>query len=151
MGISIQREDYAKIIDEMSLLYQAHYDEIAVNQDVIPLAPDYALYQQLDAQGQTEVVTVRDDGFIVGYAMGFCKPHLHYSQSLHFLMDIFYLKPEYRKGFVGIKLFQKLEEVLKARGVVKILLATKCHLDRSRMFEWLGYQKQEVVFQKVLT
>jgi N-acetylglutamate synthase-like GNAT family acetyltransferase len=64
--------------------------------------------------------------------------------------DIYFIKKEYRKGRVGIKLFQYAESVLKGIGVNRIIMHTKVHLDHSRLFEYLGYKHTDKLFTKIL-
>jgi GNAT superfamily N-acetyltransferase len=64
--------------------------------------------------------------------------------------DIYYLKKEYRKGRVGLRLFQFAEDVLKKEGVNRVIMHTKVFLDNSRLFEYLGYKFTDKLFSKVL-
>jgi N-acetylglutamate synthase-like GNAT family acetyltransferase len=60
------------------------------------------------------------------------------------------VKKEFRKGRIGIRLFQYAEKVLKERGVQRMVVNTKIHLDNSRLFEYLGYKMTDKVFTKML-
>ena len=63
---------------------------------------------------------------------------------------MYYLKAEYRKGRVGIKMFQYAEEALKKIGVNRILIHTKVHLDNSRLLEYLGYSWTDKIYAKTI-
>ena len=78
----------------------------------------------------------------------FVGPNLHYKDCLLATEDIYYLKPEYRKGRTGIKMFQFAEKYLKSIGINMIRYTTKTHLDNSRLFDYLEYKFIEKVFIK---
>jgi GNAT superfamily N-acetyltransferase len=78
------------------------------------------------------------------------QPHLHYKSCKTAFEDIYFITKEYRKGRIGIKLFQYAEEVLKGIGVNRIIMHTKIHLDNSRLFERLGYTLTDKLFTKLL-
>ena len=92
----------------------------------------------------------RNDDELIGYVIFFIAPHLHYKSCKRAIEDIYFVKKEYRKGRVGIKLFQYAEEVLKHCGVEVIVMNTKVHLDNTRLFEYLGYKMTDKVFTKIL-
>lgn len=135
---------------ELEDILPQHWEEIARDRDTIKLDPDWPAYHALEACGQLHFLVCRVDGKMAGYHLAFVRPHLHYRQSLSCITDIFYLKPEYRKGGIGKQLFVESEKVLKARGVQKVFLGCKVALDLTPLFENLGYQKIEYVFAKVL-
>jgi GNAT superfamily N-acetyltransferase len=91
-----------------------------------------------------------DGNDVIGYVIFMVQPHLHYKTCLTAFEDIYYLKPEYRKGRTGIRMFKYAEEVLKSVGVNRIIMHTKVHLDNSRLFEYLGYKNSDKLFTKIL-
>jgi N-acetylglutamate synthase-like GNAT family acetyltransferase len=64
--------------------------------------------------------------------------------------DIYFLKKEYRKGRIGLKMFQFAEKLLKEQGVQRIIYNTKVHSDNSSLFEYLGFKFIDKVFSKML-
>lgn len=135
---------------EMAPLWQDHWREIAINQSEIPLDPDVAQYEMLQANGMLCVLVARAEGKIVGYYISIIKPHLHYRTTLHAFTDVYYVLPAYRNGWCGIRLFQKAEEIWKERGVVKAFTATKLHLDMSAILERLEWVLTERTFSKLI-
>ena len=134
---------------ELQALYPAHYDELSVTKE-FPLDPDYEAYERLAKAKMLRFITCRIDGAPVGYIVFIIQPHLHYRTCLTAFEDIYFIKKEYRRGRIGIKLFQYAEKVLKERGVNRIIYGTKLHLDNSRLFEYLGYKQTDKVFTKLL-
>lgn len=148
--ITYQVEQYTSAIDEMKVLYQDHWEEIAGDKDIIKLNPNYEAYLQMDKVGVLHLVTVRDEDLLVGYHLSFISPHLHYVDSLTAFTDIFFLKKEYRKGRVGINLFKYMEHSLRAKGVQKIYMGTKLKHDIGRILEHLNYIPIERLYTKIL-
>jgi GNAT superfamily N-acetyltransferase len=149
MTTTYQSENPSTFIEELKGILPAHYDELCPCKD-FPLAPDYETFGRLDAAGMLRCITVREDNALIGYAIFIVQPHLHYKTCLTAFEDIYYLKKEYRKGRVGIRLFQFAEDVLKNEGVNRVIMHTKVHLDNSRLFEYLGYKHTDKLFTKVL-
>ena len=136
-------------IHELRDILPAHYDELCVTKD-FPLVPDYEAYGRLSVAGMLRCITCRADGELIGYAIFIVQPHLHYRTCLTAFEDIYYLKPEYRLGRTGIRLFQYAERVLRSIGVDRIIMHTKVHLDNSKLFEYLGYKHTDKLYTKIL-
>ena len=151
-----QVENWFDCEEEMRWLYQLHWEEVALNKEAIKLNLWYESYNQLAKNGELHIVTVRDDNRIVGYHWSIIKPHLHYSQSITAFTDVYFLHPEYRKGFNGINLFKFAEKTLKECGVQRIVTASKVNrennkkLDKSIIFKKLGFIKAETVYTKII-
>lgn len=128
-----------------------HWEELGLDRMDVPVSIDWARYQELHDAGILHIVTTRDNGTLIGYHMSLVSTALHYSTTPHAMVDLYYLKPEYRKSKVGLKMFQFAERALKNRGVVKIITATKLHLNHTPLFEALGYKASEITFTKVIT
>ena len=143
---------------EINQLLFDHYDEIALDQEAIPLDPDWTAYHSLENQGKFHITTCRKDGLIIGYYAVRVDTSPHYKSTLHGFVDVYFIKAEYRKGKVGLGLFIEAEKALKARGVKKLLSATKLHesnrtgksLDASRLFDFLGWREIERVYSKLI-
>lgn len=143
-------EPWSTFKAEAAPLWEAHWEEIAINRDKIKLEVDYASYDAYERLGVLHVVVARDAGKIVGYFLAFVRPHLHYASSLSAITDVYFLLRSYRKGRTGIALFQFAEKSLKARGVEKIFLGTKKHLDMTPLLKRLGYVETETLLTKFI-
>jgi GNAT superfamily N-acetyltransferase len=91
-------------------------------------------------------MVVRDKGELIGYFIGFVAPGLHYSTCLTLIMDIFYIHPDHRGNSTGYKLFKAVEDEARRRGVDRMFVGSKVHLDASWLFERLGYEKVETTY-----
>ena len=134
---------------ELEQIFPVHYEELCVTKD-FPLEPDYEAYRNLAKAGMLRCITCRADGDLIGYIVFIVQPHLHYRSCKTAFEDIYYVKKEFRKGRIGIRLFQYAEKVLKEHGVNRIIMHTKIHLDNSKLFEYLGYKHTDKLYTKLL-
>ena len=135
-------ESLMERLEEMKPLFPEHWAELALNQDKVPLDPQYDIYLERDRRGEVLFIAGRSHGGLVGYFVGFVAPWLHYKTCLTLTMDIFWVHPEYR-GRSGIALFRAVQAEAKRRGVQRMFVGSKCHKDASWLFEKLGYQEVE--------
>jgi GNAT superfamily N-acetyltransferase len=147
--IIYQDVDLLSVLDEFKEVFPAHYDELCVTKEY-SLDPDWDSYVALSNAGRVRTITVRNDAELIGYIVFFIQPHLHYKQCKTAFEDVYYVKPEYRKGRVGIKMFQYAESVLKGIGVNRMVLHTKVHMDNTRLLEYLKFKMTDKVFSKML-
>lgn len=148
--LTYQVESWPTFAEEAAPLWRLHWAEIAQDKD-IPLVPDYAAYAAFDQAGMLHVVAGRDaGGGLQAYWVGLVHGHLHYATTLHAFCDVYWVHTAHRRGLEGYRLFQHVEATLRARGVQKIITATKVYFDVSRLFERLHYRETERVWTKVL-
>lgn len=143
------------ILEELKPLFVPHYQELAVNQDQVPLDPQYEVYLAREAQGEVLAVTLREAGKVVGYFVGFVAPGLHYRTCLTLTMDIFWIHPEYRatdslssleEELLWVDLFETVLTEAKRRGVQRYYFGSKAHADVSGVFEKMGMHKVDVYY-----
>jgi GNAT superfamily N-acetyltransferase len=149
--ITCQVELFSQVYEEAKPLLEAHFYEVALHHEAIPLDPDVEQYLALEAAGILQVVTCRRGGQLVGYHSCFVKPHIHNKSTLMAFTDIYYVKPDQRgTPLLAKQLFNKVAEVLRQRGCRRIITPTKLHLDNSRFLEHLGNQAIEKVYELML-
>jgi hypothetical protein len=148
--ITAHLESFEACLDELQALLPLHYQELALNQDKVPLAPRYEVYIDRERAGELVFATMRDAGVIIGYFIGFVGPGLHYRTCLTCNMDIFYVHPEWRTGRCGINLFRFVERELVRRGVQRWFVGSKVHADASALFKYLKFEPCETYFTKWL-
>lgn len=146
--LTTQIERFTDILPELQVLFPKHWEELALNRDKVPLDPMYEIYLQRDSLNQVIVVTLREEGEIRGYFIGFINPGLHYRSCLTCIMDIFYVDPPHRNRAGGLLIFRALEKECKRRGVQRMFVGSKVHKDASRLFEALKFNKVEVFYSK---
>ena len=148
MPVTFATEQWPDCLPELVQLWPAHWHEVAMHQDRIPLDPNYVEYERAYGSGQLHLTAVRDQGRLVGYLTAIVRPHLHYAHSLSAFYDLYYVLPSHRRGMVGVRLFTEAEKALKARGVERLFTGTKLSKDASAIFERLGWEPAERLFVK---
>ena len=148
--ITCHVESFEERLDELKVLLPDHYRELALNQDEVPLDPQYDVYIDNEHNGGLLFVVLRDAGEMVGYYIGFLAPGLHYKTCLTCITDIFYVKPERRDGTAGIKMFRFVEKELKRRGVQRWFTGSKVAHDASALFDFLKFERVEIFYSKWL-
>ena len=150
MSTTYQQEFLINIQEELELLLTDHWEDVAVNKDVIKLNPDWDAYHSLEDSGALKIFTVRVDEKLVGYFVVILRNHIHYKDHLYAFNDALFLKHEYRKGFTGAKLMKFAEKCLKDDEVSVLVVNTKRHKPFDGLLEWLGYSHVENVYSKYL-
>jgi GNAT superfamily N-acetyltransferase len=145
-----QQEFLVQVQVEAEYLLCLHWEEIALNKDVIKLDPDWDAYASLEIDGKLKIFTARDNGKLVGYFVVIVGYNLHYKQHLFAANDIIYLHKDYRKGFAGINLIKFAESALKDDGVSVLAINTKVHQPFDPVLKRLGFSLAERVYSKFL-
>lgn len=146
--ITCHVESFEERLGELQVLLPMHYRELALNQDKVPLSPQYSAYIDRERTGGLIFVTLRDAGELVGYFIGFIAPGLHYSTCLTCTMDIFYVRADKRKGSAGVRMFRFVEAELKRRGVQRWFMGSKVKADASALFKRIGAEPVETYYSK---
>lgn len=147
--VTIQVDDI-KNFDEAAWMFEDHWKETEIDQDEIPVRVWKEAYETMFENGCLHVVSVRSEGRVVGYHVSNVQPHIHHSTTIMGFTVAFYLHPDFRYSGTGIKLLRFVEKSLAERGVKKFYLTTKKEPDLGRLFEMLGYRRDEVTYSKLL-
>lgn len=152
---AFKREGYSDVVEEIKPLIEEHWAEIALYKEFVPLDVNYAIYEALQKAGILRIYTVRNDGFLIGYAIYFVQPHPHYQTTKIATADIYWLHPSHRNAGTGIGLFSFAESQLMAEispGQVMVMhTGSKVqHPQAHRVLEFLGHEVVEVHHSKIL-
>jgi len=137
-------------LDFLKPMFPEHWRELALNQEHVPLDPQYDIYLTRDKRAEVMFVAGRDGGDIIAYFVGFVAPGMHYKTCLTLTMDIFWVRPEYRGKSAGIRLFKTVETEARRRGIKRMFMGSKLHKDSGWLFERLGYTPVETYYSKYL-
>lgn len=149
--ITAQLERFQDNLNSLRELFPLHYKELALDQDKVPLMPDWNTYIANEDAGRLIFMTLRKDGIMVGYFIGFISLGLHYNTCLECKMDIFFIHPDVRgEDLPGLKLFRALEKELRRRGVQRWAVGSKIHASADALFKRLGFTPIEVYHSKWL-
>jgi hypothetical protein len=150
--MDFQRETLFDVIEEVQPLLDAHYLELAKNQERIKLNPDWARYTAMEAAGSLLLFTARKDGKLIGYAAFFAGPHPHYTDLMLVSNDLLFLDAEHRVGRTGVRLIKYCEEQIAATysGQTCITWHAKERTALAGMLPRMGYCVQDIVLSKLL-
>lgn len=149
--VEFAREQAGPIFDEIKPLLRAHFEEIAYYRD-IPLNPDYGRYFEAEHHGWLRIYTARTAGCLIGYAIYFVRPSLHYRDSLQAHQDILYLAPEHRKGGSGMRLIRFADRALADESVQVVIQHVKARADLNfgPLLERMGYELMDQLYTRRL-
>ena len=145
-----QIESIKKVKDEVQSLIEAHWNEIALNQDKIKLNPDWETYYKLESLNMVYAYTARKDNKLVGYFTVVATKGLHYVDHVFAACDIIFISPEYRKGRAGANLIKYAEKDLKEKGVSVLAINTKDHAPFDKLLQRLDYSLVERLYSKYI-
>lgn len=149
--ITFTTESFRAVYDELKPLLAEHYAEISTHvHHGVPLEPLLPVYYAREADGSLVVFVGRQEGQIVAYLWCFIAPALHYGSCLTCSPDIFYVRPDMRKGRAGLQMFRFVEAELRRRGVKRWAVGTKLAHDASALFRRLNFEPVEMTFEKWL-
>ena len=141
---------FPDLFGEMVPLLERHWDEVALKDAFGPVDVNEDAYRQIEEAGCLHVTTARESGRLVGYAVYFIVPNLHYRTRLVAEADVFFLLPEYRQGLAGLRLMQAADRALVERGVDIIISKVKTAHDCGRLFERMGYRLAEKNYMRIV-
>lgn len=148
MSLEFAVEAYSDAIEEMRLLYPAHWAEAGnIRED---LAVNYARYLELEAAGMLHVVVARSAGELVGYHIFVIRAPQHYMGTLMAFSDATYLKPRYRLGFNGINFLRFASDSTRSVGAKRIHISSTARHPFGKVLEWMGFREQERIYSKDL-
>lgn len=148
--ITAHEEKLSEIFDEITPLFPTHHEELALNQDIIDLDPDYGRYFKMEEEGTLVIFTIRELGVIVGYYVGFIVASIHNKKHLTCYTDIFFIHPDCRGMGAGNTLFDFSEQQLRKRGIARWLVTSKDHQDSGPFLTKKGFIPIETVHCKIL-
>lgn len=115
--------------------------------------PDWERYKRMEDENILRFMAVREEGNLVGYASVIMTSSFHDKDVICAIVQDFFLAPESRKGFAGVKLFWVLEEHLKNLGVKQIAAAERLMVSADKggvgkVFEYLDFHCNERIWTK---
>lgn len=133
-------ESFEQRLAELKPLLPLHYRELALNQNKVPLDPNYDLYILRERAGEVMFIALREAGALVGYFIGFVAPGLHYRTCLTLTMDIMYVHPDKRKTGGGTVLMDAVKSEAERRGVQRAFVGEKVHAPIGGFLESQGFE-----------
>ena len=124
-------------------------EDRAIGLPLVP-DPDVERYTMLDDTGMTLALGVFDGDEIVGYTNSLISPSLHYRDVTICQNDAIYLRSDYRRGTLGLRLMRETERLARERGADMIVWHAKPDTNFERVLSRRKYAIQETVYTRAL-
>lgn len=131
-------------------LFEDHYHEIALDQDVMHLAPDWAKYYDLENRGKLVSLAAWAGDKLVGYAASIFDNHLHYAGQSVLFNDLLFIHQKHRGGTIATRMVWRLENIAREMGATKLTFHHKPDTPMGKLLRKLGYQTEDVIKSKVV-
>lgn len=139
-------EDVRDLWSDLWPLLREHYKRVAHYED-IPLNPSVEQYNALQDVGMLRCYTAREDGELIGYAVFFVRPHIHYADSLMAAQDVLF----HKRGALGLRgLVKFADQQLRGEGVQLVSHHIKAAHDFGAILERQGYELMDLIYVKRL-
>lgn len=129
-------------------LLTAHWDEVALNKDLMVLAPDVGVYLALESVGKLLILGAYAGDEMIGYAASILNTHPHYADLVVANNDVLFVRKDHRNGRTGLRLIKEMERVAEHAGAKMVLWHAKSGTRLEQLLPRLGYGVQDVVFSK---
>lgn len=156
--VTIESESFNRaLFDELVPLGQKCWDENTIakaetcafyGERDFYIDPDFDTYQRLAVLGVLVIVTVRDEGRLVGFMAGFTHSSLHHKKILCAIADSIYLEPEFRSHTPIVA--ARFETEMTSRGVQIISCPTHEGGPVHEFLKAMGYVGDDIVMEKRL-
>lgn len=136
-----------QLITEMMPLWRDHHKEIPQVREA-SVNPNLEMYKILASAHVLRIYTARRDFTIVGYQVFTVTIHPHFRELKQAVMDLLYLSPDERLGWMGYMFMKFVDEELKKEGVHLMFRAISARHDFGTILERMGYQLCDLNFSR---
>lgn len=147
-GYEVRSIKASVLLEHGQGLFQAHWDEIALNKELMSLNPDIHRYKLMEESGALFAIGVFVGEQLVGYSVNFVTPHLHYANLICAQNDLLFLDKAHRASGAGMALIQATEHEAKARGARMLIMHAKQRTALETLLPRIGYGVQDIMFSK---
>jgi GNAT superfamily N-acetyltransferase len=148
--MTVRLAKIAEVRTRIEPLLRAHWEEIAHHRSIAPLNPCWEYYYANERMNRLVVVVAENGHDLVGYSVYFLAPMLHNMPKMLAQNDIIYIRPEYRRGALAVRLMQMGEAEAKRLGASIVSMHVKVDHDFSRLLVRAGYAEVETMYSKEL-
>ena len=141
-------------VDEMlahaNVLFEEHYEEIALNKEVMKLKPDEKTYRNLEQMRKIFILSAWQDDVLIGYSVNFVLNHPHYADLVLTQNDLLFIKKEMRGSRAGLRLIKETETHATSLGCKLMLWHAKENTTLAALLPRLKYGVQDIIYSKEL-
>lgn len=131
-------------------LIRAHWDEVGTHRDVLKLRPDHKRYRAMERLGLLHILTATSDDKLAGYLFIIIAAHPRDQNAMAARDDIFYVRPEFRRERLGVKLLIEALSYLEGRAHI-VFFTEKARREGGGYLERFGFHPVETTYSKVLS
>lgn len=144
----IRESTASEMLAQADRLFSEHWDEIALNKQVMVLKPDGERYLSIEKAGGLFILVAYKDGELVGYSVNFVLNHLHYADLCIASNDLLFVAKAHRKSRLGLQLIKATEREAKTRGARLVLWHAKPETALVELMPKLGYRVQDIIYSR---
>ena len=141
---------YAEVNAKAKHLLAEHWDEVALNKDLMVLNPDEQRYLALEATGQFFALAAWDGDELVGYSGNFIGQHLHYAGLRYANNDVLFVAKDHRASPLGLRLIRETVAEAQRRGARLMLWHGKQDTPLAELLPKMDYKVQDVIYSREL-
>lgn len=149
-------ERFPDIARELVPLLHVHYQETGSFPKDIQLDLNFEQYMQMDAARILHIITARHDGKLVGYLFSTLGFHLNFVTTVFSTVHMYYLAPEHRRGWNGVRLFRHWIDAAKNSSVRVLQVAETVRVKGKHdkrvgvLLRYLGFKCTERSYSRLL-
>lgn len=144
----IRTSTVSEMLANAGELFEEHWDEIALNKQVMVLKPDEDRYRAMEQAGSLLILAAWEGEALVGYSVNFIVNHLHYADLRLCSNDLLFITRSKRAGRLGLKLIRETEKRAAEMGARLMLWHAKQDTALAAMMPKMGYGVQDIIFSK---
>ena len=144
----IRTSTVSEMLANAGELFEEHWDEIALNKQVMVLKPDEDRYRAMEQAGSLMILAAWEGEALVGYSVNFIVNHLHYADLRLCSNDLLFITRSKRAGRLGLKLIRETEKRAAEMGARLMLWHAKQDTALAMMMPKMGYGVQDIIFSK---
>ena len=148
--IDIKLATVDEMLAQANILFEEHYEEIALNKQVMKLKPDKKAYQNMEEMRQIFIFSARQDDELIGYSVNFVLNHPHYADLKLAQNDLLFIKKEFRGSRAGLRLIKETEIHATSLGCKLMLWHAKENTTLAAILPRLKYGVQDIIYSKEL-
>lgn len=139
-----------KIENLLPPLLEEHWEEVALNKQLMVLKPDLEKYAKLEELGLIIALFAYADNKIAGYSVNIIVNNMHYSDLIMCQNDVIFVSKEHRTSSLGIRLIKETEKYARELGAEMMLWHAKEHSNFSKLLRKKNYNIQDIIYSKNL-
>lgn len=111
--------------------------------------PDLARYVDMERERIFHIMTVREDGHLIGYMFAFVRRHLNASSIMTADIATYFVEDRPNRSLVLRRLFTTMINYLERAGIRHITAETACYRSAGRLLEAMGFEPRRIGYQLI--